>query len=649
MDPDDPPELDLDDDVEAGPNAWEDDGSATVVMDSGAAALILATDTSPSSVRPPDGPKPKVAARGARAPRTSPVVSEVSRRAGATRDGPMGRPVSARAPAPSPDRTPAPLPSAPAPRASGVSGAREVGRAPEPSAVGATPRDGARLPARMRGEPRRWWSRIRRFFGAPAASRSIRAWVATGIGAPWAFARSHRRSLVVGTVLSALALGGGALHERLWSTPERALDALATAIVEGQYGRARGYVGAEAWPGAGAYPPDLLASTLEQFARAEDIRWVRDGATRARASIAQQTGLPEAAAAAVVWLERGDSGWQVLRYDAGWTADVAAAAAVLAQMRTAAHLRDADGFLGSVEREGGTCAGRSCKRVASAIREGSDDALLDAVWMRDAVPGSVRAEDADGVVILQWLRSTRFLGRPGMVSLRLEYLEDAWRLTEADDSHFERMAQEMDVWTENHGEVLWRQKVGAHVRLNAPTSGCCRWAGADCVDICLQTTITHVGPVAIQSARLQTLRARRYIADASSGGWKTLGTLGPGETVPIGPPAEASSRSGRGDTRNEWAFVRVELLEFEDGTRLAYEPQVLPASEASVPPFSEVLAARRAAGAPIHEYQSLHDELMEAGFMPLVGPMATEVPMESDGQVWLDAASEDDAAGPRRP
>jgi hypothetical protein len=165
---------------------------------------------------------------------------------------------------------------------------------------------------------------------APAgARRPSRAWAVVATAA-----------LMSMFVLVCMGAGTYWAYQRLWNTPERALIALVDAAATADMPEARRRVSSDLWPRGQVMPDPAMLRALAHFEEHESIAWTTRADDKASSVWTQATAVPELSSEAGVWLDKVDGRWLLVRYAAGWGADVEEAAELLREMRNAADARD---------------------------------------------------------------------------------------------------------------------------------------------------------------------------------------------------------------------------------------------------------------------------------------------------------------------
>ncbi|MSQ00932.1 MAG: hypothetical protein EXR71_03440 [Myxococcales bacterium] len=404
---------------------------------------------------------------------------------------------------------------------------------------------------------------------------------------------------------------------------------------------ARRYVDPALWPEAAVFPDPTLLRALSHFDGLVHIPWTTHTDEAAASQWSEPAAVPELAAEAGVWLERRDGRWLLVRYAAGWGSEVTGPAELLRDMREAARDRDGTAFLASVKAGERTCKDRECRSIAEAVSKGEAPAMVDVIDMPEVKPGSLQVTEDDGEVVVRWLRETRFLGQEGVTELRFAKEDGRWVVTTADGSNFADIDEEMDTWTENHGEMLWRAEVAAYVEVRSLTPFCEEWYWGTCLTKVLPTEVRNVGTQSVKSVKVSKVRARRYMGQTSQTLWGIGRNLQPGKAS--SNPSSASPpvrRLRTGDVSETWEFYRVEWIEFEDGERLSYSARDYREAASGTLVFSDVRAARERGGLSTDGYRGLVRERTEAGYPDT----PANPPVEGEGDAGMVAAPLADAA-----
>lgn len=435
---------------------------------------------------------------------------------------------------------------------------------------------------------------------------------------------------------------GYSAYQRYWNTPDRALRALVKAAGQADMPEARLYVASELWPAAQVLPDAALLRALAHFEGAQEIPWSSTTGDSAAALWFEDAAVPELSAAAGVWMEKTGGRWTVVRYSAGWGRAAEEAAELLRDMREAAKARDGTAFLARVKAGERTCKDRECRGIAEAVTKGEPVAMVDVVNMPDVQPGSLRVTEEDGEVVVRWLRETRFLGQEGVVELRFAKNDGRWEVTTADGSNFTELDEEMETWTENHGEMLWRAEVAAYVEVKSLTPFCEEWYFSVCLTRVLPTEVRNVGTQTVKSIKVSKVRARRYMGQTSQTLWGVWRDLQPGKAssnpASVSPPV-SSRRRGSVDLTETWEFYRVEWIELEDGGRLSYSVRDYREAASGTLVFSDVRAARARGGMSTDAYGTLVRERTEAGYPDTVASPQVEA-AGSSGEVLAPPAGD---------
>jgi hypothetical protein len=446
--------------------------------------------------------------------------------------------------------------------------------------------------------------------------------------------------LAVAAVLAFAVLCGGVggyfVYDRFWNTPERALKALVDAASNGDLPGARRYVSPDAWAISEPAVPEGLARALTHFYLAEEIAWTEESDETAAATWTEPTSIPEITSSLGVWMQKHDGHWMLARYEAGWGKNVSEATELIAQMRMAADARDAERFLERVAPGEQTCEGKACRPVADAISSGKDTPMLDTVRMQDVEPGSLRVLEEEEDIVMRWLRKTRFLGQLGMFEMRFREVDGRWMVVATDSSNFRKLDDEMETWTENHGEMLWRGEMSSYVRVKSLDTYCAEWFFGVCLTAVLPTHVQNVGTRTISSIKVSKVRALKYMGNASQTLWGIFRNIAPGKGTSnpssVSPPVRTRSRFNENET---WEFYRVNWVVFADGTRMDYSAQDYRETEGGTLAFEDVRTARLKGGLSSKVYDDLVRAMEASGYPP---PDAAAAGGAVDAAVGADAA-----------
>ena len=463
----------------------------------------------------------------------------------------------------------------------------EASAAPTPS-TGATP-----------AAPPTSWSPV---VGAPRRVPRVVLWSASA-------------AVIALFLLLCAGVVGHSAYQHYWNTPDRALRALVEAAGQADMPEARRYVDPALWPPVEVHPDPGLLRALSHFDGLDRIPWTAKTDDAAASQWSELAAVPELAAEAGVWLEKRDGRWLLARYAAGWGGEVEGPAKLLRDMREAARDRDGTAFLSRVKAGERTCKDRECRSIAEAVTKGDTAAMVDVINMPEVKPGSLTVTEDDGEVVVRWLRETRFLAQEGVTELRFAKEDGQWVVTTADGSNFTDLDEEMETWTENHGEMLWRAQVAAYVEVRSLTPFCAEWYWGRCVSKILPTEVRNVGTQTVKSIKVSKVRARRYMGQSSQTLWGIWRNLQPGKAssmpASVSPPV---SRRGSDDLTETWEFYRVEWIELDDGGRLSYSAKDYREAASGTLVFSDVRAARERGGMAMDAYRSLARERADAGY-----------------------------------
>lgn len=404
-------------------------------------------------------------------------------------------------------------------------------------------------------------------------------------------------------------------YQRFWNTPDRALRGLVEATRLSDMPEARRYVDPALWPGTNPLPDPALLRAAAHFTGMDDIPWTTRTQEAAASEWSEPVAVPELGKEGGVWLEKRDGRWLVVRYAAGWGADMSGPARLLREMREAADERDGAGFLERVRAGRRTCEGRDCRALAEKIGKGGSAEMLEVVTMPEITPGSLRVTEEGGEVVVRWLRKTRFLGQEGLHELRFAKEDGRWMVTAADGSNFTELDEEMDTWTENHGEMLWRARVAVYVEVKSLEPFCEEWYYGTCMTQVLPTEVKNIGTQKVTSIKVSKVRARRYMGQSSQTLWGIWKNLSPGDasSLPntVSPPVKRLRAS---EVFQTWEFYRVEWIELESGERLEYSTRDYREAANGTLVFSEVRASREVGGLSTEVFQKLAEERAAAGY-----------------------------------
>jgi hypothetical protein len=412
-------------------------------------------------------------------------------------------------------------------------------------------------------------------------------------------------------------VAGNSAYNRLWNTPERALGQLVNAAESGDLPRMRGYVAPSAWPISEPAVPAGLDRVLHHFEGVEHITWTDKSNEAVASTWSEPTSVPEVTAGYGIWMERRDGHWKVSRFAGGWGEDVREATSLLADMRRAAVARDASGFLVRVLPTDETCEGKACKAIADAIATGADTTLLDVILMQGVVPGSLRVMEQGDDVVFRWLRETRYLEQHGMYELRFRRVDGVMVVVGVDNSNFRELDEEMETWTENHGEMLWRAQVSNYLEVKSLDAFCDEWFYGVCVTKVLPTHVQNIGNRTIREVKVSKVRALRYMGNASQTLWGVYRNIAPGKGTsnPSSASPPVTTRGGL-DLGETWEFYRVNWVVFDDGARLDYDPTDYRDAKGVELAFEDVRSARVKGGMQVKRYENLRHELEAGGFAP---------------------------------
>jgi hypothetical protein len=417
-------------------------------------------------------------------------------------------------------------------------------------------------------------------------------------------------------VLVAGALWG---WHRFVDTPDRAVHRLQAALRDGQLEDAHGLVAPELWSVTDPAPPASVATVINDATLAPpELAWTMENDDAVVLEWTSPTAVPEIVHERSVSVARVEGDWRVTSAAPGYATSVDEVAQVLADMRAAADARNGARFLSYALPGEGTCTLRTCPRVKQVIDAGQTHLFVDTIRMEGFVPASLRVEASDAHVTLRWLRRTRFLGQAGLVSLRFDRTGGAWRVSLGDAGHFAALDDELDTWTENHNEMLWRQEMARFVEVRE-LPGYCDATGfwGICVRMVYPTLVRNLDTKPIRSIKVSKNRAGRYFGNAETTLWGIFLNVAPGEARDganeISPPIH-SSRRWDGLESRPFPFQRVDWIEMEGEPRRVYVPKdYRKASDGSVT-FDIVRDTRVAVGVATDRVDELRSDVVTAGY-----------------------------------
>ena len=252
--------------------------------------------------------------------------------------------------------------------------------------------------------------------------------------------------------------------------------------------------------------------------------------------------------------------------------------------------------------------------MVKAIEAGEPHLFVETIDMKDQVDGSLRVDQTDDVVKLTWLRRTRFLDRAGVIALTVDEVDGRWKVVSVDARHFDRMNDEMDVWTENHGEMLWRIQLKSLVEVGSRKSFCGEydWYGR-CITTVHPTYVHNVGERPIRRIRVSKNRYGRRFSDSTQTLWGVYANIAPEQTVddPVdwSPPILTKPNA-----KHTFNFYRVDWVVFEDGERMEYASRDYREELLEGLTFDLVLETRRSAGSDLEDFETLQAEVEDHGY-----------------------------------
>jgi hypothetical protein len=420
--------------------------------------------------------------------------------------------------------------------------------------------------------------------------------------------------------VGALSVGGlvvwGVLN--YLDTPERALAKLTEALDEADLDEARRHVSPSAWPVEHGAAPEMLHELLQRSALSGDeIDWTTIDDDEATVRWSRPTAIPEIKHEEFVELSHASGDWKVSRFQSGWDDSASQIFTMLNKMRAAADRRDAEQFLQHAEPGENTCTAQTCPIIIKAIEDDTPHLFIETIDMTGMLDGSFRVVDAGDTVTFRWLRKTNYLDQVGVVQLQAEKNNGQWKVKTIDARHFAEIDDEMDVWTENHSEMLWRTELIELVEVGSRKSFCdeYNWYG-QCVTTVHPTFVHNIGERKIKKIKVSKNRFGRRFGDSTQTLWGVYVNIQPGKTVD-NPSQWSPPVYRKPNSKQSFNFFRVDWVEFEDGERMSYTAKDYREEVGVGLTFDLVLETRTAAGSSFEDFEALQGQIHEDyGYSP---------------------------------
>ncbi|MFM2162697.1 MAG: hypothetical protein RLZZ383_2209 [Pseudomonadota bacterium] len=402
------------------------------------------------------------------------------------------------------------------------------------------------------------------------------------------------RSFLVGAAVVGLGMlftGTVWGWHRFVDTPDRAVHRLQVALRDGQLEDARELVAPDLWPATDPAPPAGVATVANDPTLAPaDLPWTMQSDDAVFLEWKSPTAVPEIVHERSVSVARAEGAWRVTSAAPGYASSVDEVAQVLADMRAAADSRDGARFLSYAQPGDGTCTTKTCPRVKQVIDAGQTHLFAETVRMEGLVPASLRVEASDEQVTLRWLRRTRFLGQAGLVSLRFDRAGGAWRITLVDASNFAALDDELETWTENHNEMLWRKDMAALIRVGYATYG--SYEELHCLEdeVFGAVVVENVGTRGIRRVEVSLNTRAKYFATARTVARTAFTAVAAGAYGD--PDNQVSIPFGFIPGSGLCGFSRIDSIEFEDGERRVFASRDYRDIKGGTLTFDVVRAAR---------------------------------------------------------
>jgi hypothetical protein len=449
-----------------------------------------------------------------------------------------------------------------------------------------------------------------------------------------------KRVLIVAGLLLPIGVGTGwwVWHNYV-DTPDRAVHRLQQAIRNGRMDEARTLVSPDAWPVAEPSPSAALAKRLSSEALAADpIPWTETADAGHPLSLTWQLPLsvPEFSAEQKIVVDRVDGDWKVIAAPTERDEALDGVAQTIAAMRATAQAHDGSGFLSHAIPGDGTCTAATCPRVRTLIDSGATHLFVESVNMDGMVPGSLSLQIDDDQVSMRWLRSTRHLDQSGMMAMELRRADGEWKVSKVDATHFAAMDDELELWTENHSEMLWREEISSIVEVRELPSFCASvnyWG--NCSERVHPTFIKNVSPHLITSLKISKNQSGRYFSGAQNTLWGVYRNVRPGESRDAVDEASPPVQSRPNLAGKPFSFIRVEWVNIEGQERKVFTPKDYRDVKDESLTFELVRNTRAAAGGKTQRIDELRAQMIDAGYaLPELPPL----PGATQPQVGTTAA-----------
>jgi hypothetical protein len=353
---------------------------------------------------------------------------------------------------------------------------------------------------------------------------------------------------------------------------------------------------------------------LHQLAERETATWSERSNQLAVSTWQDAADVPEFVRNGEVRLEKVYGLWTLTRYEGTLNDVEMSVARLLSKLRAAVVAKNADAFFGLMMEGKGTCDGRTCETLRKAISTGKPHPLLELLLLEGAEQASITIKQDGEETLLRWVRPTRHLARYGFLELRFQGSGGDMRLAAGNAKHFDRLSEEMEVWTENHSDIAWNVKMKDHVEVKSLTPFCGRSFFGRCILKIVPTEVKNVGSRTIRSIKVSKVNARKFLGVSSQTLWQIHGSVAPGTVAgrptSVSPPVKWDGK----DLSDTWEFYRINWIEFSGGERLEYKAVDYRDAKHGTLVFDDVLATRVAAGVTHATYDKLQEELVEAGF-----------------------------------